>query len=118
MSPSNWFTEQHEASGSSIGYRVGAKLADEKTPFQHIEVWRTTDWGNLMVIDGCIMLTSRDNFFYHEMISHPALFTHAAPKDVVPARAGTAATGSPWWRLRRLPAPRRASAWSPQRLRE
>jgi spermidine synthase len=92
MSPSNWFTEQHEASGSSIGYRVGAKLADETTPFQHIEVWRTTDWGNLMVIDGCIMLTSRDNFFYHEMMTHPALFTHAAPRDVVIVGGGDCGT--------------------------
>ncbi|HJU27096.1 MAG TPA: polyamine aminopropyltransferase [Rhodanobacteraceae bacterium] len=92
MSPSNWFTEQHEASGSSIGYRVGAKLADEKTPFQHLEVWRTTDWGNLMVIDGCIMLTSRDNFFYHEMMTHPALFTHEAPRNVVIIGGGDCGT--------------------------
>jgi spermidine synthase len=30
-----------------------------------------------------MMLTTRDNFLYHEMMSHPALFTHAAPRDVV-----------------------------------
>jgi spermidine synthase len=92
MSSSNWFTERHEASGSSIGYRVDEKLADEKTPFQHIEIYRTTDWGNLMVIDGCTMLTSRDNFLYHEMMTHPALFTHAAPRDVVIIGGGDCGT--------------------------
>jgi spermidine synthase len=90
--PSNWFTEQHEASGSAIGYRVAEKLADEQTPFQHIEIYRTTDWGNLMVIDGCVMLTSRDNFLYHEMMTHPALYTHAAPRNVVIIGGGDCGT--------------------------
>src|SRR6185437_1536993 len=77
MSNLNWFTEAHAASGSSIGFRTERLLCAEKTRFQNIEIHETTDWGNLMVIDGCIMLTSRDNFLYHEMMSHPALFTHA-----------------------------------------
>ena len=92
MPPSTWFTEHHEASGSSVGYRTSAKLYEEQTPFQHIEIWSTTDWGNLMVIDGCIMLTSRDNFLYHEMMTHPALFTHAAPRNVVIIGGGDCGT--------------------------
>ncbi len=92
MAPPTWFTEKHEASGSSIGYRIEEKLADEKTPFQHIEVYRTSEWGNLMVIDGCVMLTSRDNFLYHEMMTHPALFTHAAPRDVAIIGGGDCGT--------------------------
>ncbi|MGH8233023.1 MAG: polyamine aminopropyltransferase [Rhodanobacteraceae bacterium] len=90
--PSDWFTEKHEASGSSIGYRVDERLADASTPFQHIEIYRTTDWGNLMVIDGCTMLTTRDNFLYHEMMTHPALYTHAAPRNVVVIGGGDCGT--------------------------
>src|SRR5690606_11437570 len=67
MSQPSWFTEAHPSSGSSIGFRVEKLLHAEKTPFQTIEIYQTTDWGNLMVIDGCVMLTSRDNFLYHEM---------------------------------------------------
>ncbi|HKV65926.1 MAG TPA: polyamine aminopropyltransferase [Rhodanobacteraceae bacterium] len=89
---SDWFTEKHEASGSSIGYRVDDKLAEASTPFQHIEIYRTTDWGNLMVIDGCTMLTTRDNFLYHEMMTHPALYTHAAPRKVVIIGGGDCGT--------------------------
>ena len=89
---SDWFTEKHEASGSSIGYRVDEKLAEASTPFQHIEIYRTTDWGNLMVIDGCTMLTTRDNFLYHEMMTHPALYTHAAPRNVVIIGGGDCGT--------------------------
>ncbi|HET7561321.1 MAG TPA: polyamine aminopropyltransferase [Rhodanobacteraceae bacterium] len=89
---SNWFTEQHASSGSAIGYRITGKLAEEQTPFQHIEIYATTDWGNLMVIDGCTMLTTRDNFLYHEMMTHPVLYTHAAPRDVAIIGGGDCGT--------------------------
>jgi spermidine synthase len=87
-----WFSEAHEASGSAISYRVKRKLDEVRTPFQHIEIWETTDWGNLMVIDGCVMLTTRDNFLYHEMMSHPALYTHTSPKRVVIIGGGDCGT--------------------------
>ncbi|MEO7148441.1 MAG: polyamine aminopropyltransferase [Rhodanobacteraceae bacterium] len=88
----SWFTEAHPASGSSVGFRAEALLHAEKTRYQNIEIYQTTDWGNLMVIDGCIMLTSRDNFLYHEMMSHPALFTHALAKRVVIIGGGDCGT--------------------------
>ncbi len=88
----DWFTEQHDYSGSSIGFRVKQRLHAEKTPFQSIEIYDTTDWGKLMVIDGCMMVTTRDNFLYHEMMSHPALFTHARAKRVVIIGGGDCGT--------------------------
>lgn len=88
----SWFTEPHAASGSSVGFRTERLLHAEKSPFQNIEIYQTTDWGNLMVIDGCIMLTGRDNFLYHEMMSHPALFTHALAKRVVIIGGGDCGT--------------------------
>ena len=88
----SWFSEPFAASGSAISFRITRKLGEAKTPFQFIEVYETTDWGNLMVIDGAIMLTSRDNFLYHEMMSHPALFTHPAPKRVVIIGGGDCGT--------------------------
>ncbi len=91
-SATTWFTEQHDYSGSSIGFRVTQRLHSEQTPFQSIEIYDSTDWGKLMVIDGCMMVTTRDNFFYHEMMSHPALFTHANPKRVVIIGGGDCGT--------------------------
>ena len=91
-SEQSWFTEAHESSGSSIGFRTHARLHSEQTPFQSIEIYDSTDWGKLMVIDGCMMLTTRDNFFYHEMMSHPALFTHPRAKRVVIIGGGDCGT--------------------------
>lgn len=87
-----WFTEHFQATGSAIGFRVTGKLDEVQSPFQKIEIYNSTDWGKLMVIDGALMLTSRDNFIYHEMISHPALFTHTAPKCVVIIGGGDCGT--------------------------
>jgi len=88
----NWYSEAHLQSGSAISFRIKQKLHAEKTPFQTIEIYETTDWGNLMVIDGCVMLTTRDNFLYHEMMSHPALFTHPRAKRVVIIGGGDCGT--------------------------
>ncbi|MFQ5644235.1 MAG: polyamine aminopropyltransferase [Thiogranum sp.] len=89
---SDWFAEYCAEGGSAFGLQVKEKLHDETTPFQHIEIYSTTHFGNLMVIDGFIMLTARDNFLYHEMMSHPALFTHPQPRRVVIIGGGDCGT--------------------------
>ena len=73
----HWFSEECREGGSAFSFMLGpkGKLHEEQTDFQKIEVYDTTYYGNLMVIDGFVMLTQRDNFLYHEMMSHPALFT-------------------------------------------
>lgn len=89
---STWKYENFEPAGSAIGYRITRKLDEVQSPFQKIEIFESTDWGNVMLIDGAMMLTTRDNFLYHEMMSHPALFTHAAPKNVVIIGGGDCGT--------------------------
>jgi spermidine synthase len=89
---SRWFTELCEEGGSALSLQIHEKLHDEKTGFQRIEIYSTTHFGNLMVIDGFVMLTSLDNFLYHEMMSHPALFTHPDPKRVVIIGGGDCGT--------------------------
>src|SRR5262245_30630267 len=88
----HWFNEIYSAEGSAFSLKIKGKLHDEKTPYQHIEIYATEKFGNLMVIDGCVMLTSRDNFLYHEMMSHVALFTHPQPKKVVIIGGGDCGT--------------------------
>ena len=88
----NWFTEICEKSGSAYSLKILRKLHEEQSDFQKIEVFETEKYGNLMVIDGFIMLSSRDNFLYHEMMTHPVLFSHAAPKRVVIIGGGDCGT--------------------------
>lgn len=92
MTAPTWHYEPFEPTGSAIGFRITRKLDEVQSPFQKIEIFESTDWGNLMLIDGAMMLTTRDNFLYHEMISHPALFTHADPKRVAIIGGGDCGT--------------------------
>lgn len=88
----SWFTEIHQADGSAFSLKVKARLHDEQTPFQRIEIYDTVHWGKLMTIDGFYMVSTRDNFLYHEMMSHPALFTHADPTRVLIIGGGDCGT--------------------------
>jgi len=45
-----------------------------------------------MTIDGLMMLSSRDNFIYHEMLTHPVLFTHDKPQDILIVGGGDCGT--------------------------
>tara|TARA_R110002012_G_scaffold20535_3_gene72736 strand:+ start:6261 stop:7127 length:867 start_codon:yes stop_codon:yes gene_type:complete len=87
-----WFTEVFDSHGSAFSLKISEKLLDVQSQYQHLEVYATETYGNLMVLDGCVMLTDRDNFLYHEMIAHPALFTHQNPKRVVIIGGGDCGT--------------------------
>ena len=83
MSNPNWFTELSDA-GTIFGLELtdAGKLHEEQTPYQHLAIYDTKTFGKLMTLDGCTMVTTRDNFVYHEMMAHPVLFNHPNPKRV------------------------------------
>ena len=87
-----WFYEHCHAAGSAFGLAIHDKVHEEKTPYQTIAIYDTSHFGYLMTIDGFVMLTSFDNFLYHEMMSHPALFTHPNPKHVAIIGGGDCGT--------------------------
>lgn len=87
-----WFSEICEEGGSAFSLKIKRKLHDEQSDYQRIEIYETETFGNLMIIDGYYMLSDRDNFLYHEMMSHPVLFTHPEPKRVVIIGGGDCGT--------------------------
>ena len=92
INPEQWFFEECVEEGSAFGLKIKQRVHDEQTPFQRVEIFETEIWGNLMVNDGYVMLSSRDNFFYHEMMAHPALFSHSNPENVVVIGGGDCGT--------------------------
>ena len=91
---STWFTEPVDKTGTAFSLKLGPgrKLHEEQTPYQKIEIWDTATFGKLMTIDGCTMVSTFDNFLYHEMMSHPALNSHRDPKNVVVVGGGDCGT--------------------------
>ena len=54
-----------------------------KSKYQDIMVFDSTDYGRVLVLDGVIQLTERDEFAYQESIAHLPLFAHPNPKKVL-----------------------------------
>lgn len=77
-----WFTE-YGPTNTAISLRVKYKLFEKETPYQKIEIFDSYDHGRVMALDGFIMITEKDEFIYHEMISHVPLFTHPKPSHVL-----------------------------------
>lgn len=80
----------NEATGLTVGLK--RLLFSEQSPYQFVEVYETDTWGNLMTIDGMVMLSEKDEFVYHEMISHVALFSHPNPERVLIIGGGDGGT--------------------------
>ncbi len=74
-----WFTELYSGEGMELkatGLTIRAEEAKRvKTPYQELLLLKTQDWGKVLVLDGAVQTTERDEFIYHEMIVHPAAFT-------------------------------------------
>lgn len=83
LNSEKWFTEVYPDDGCALSLELSQKLHQEQTAWQKLEIYQTTGFGRLMLLDGCIMLTSRDNFIYHEMMTHPVLCMHPAPENVL-----------------------------------
>ncbi|MCB1722724.1 MAG: polyamine aminopropyltransferase [Chromatiaceae bacterium] len=88
----NWITEICADGGSAFSLQRRAKLFEQRSPFQKVEVFDTETYGKLMLIDGCTMVSTRENFLYHEMMSHPVLYSHPAPRRVAIIGGGDCGT--------------------------
>ncbi|MDF9409556.1 MAG: Spermidine synthase [Pelotomaculum sp. PtaB.Bin013] len=77
-----WF-EEYQTKDMVISCRVLRTLHQEKTPFQELAVLDTVEFGRMLVLDDVIQTTIKDEFVYHEMITHVALNTHAKPVKVL-----------------------------------
>jgi spermidine synthase len=86
-----WFTENHTPT-RGLTFEVESNLYQEKSQYQILDIVRTKDFGLVMQLDGVIMVTEKDEFVYHEMLAHPALFTHPNPQKVLIIGGGDGGT--------------------------
>lgn len=82
-----WFHETLHA-GFRQSHRIISVLACKKTKFQDCKVLDTPVFGRVLVLDGVVQTTEKDEFIYHEMLTHVAMLTHPDPKRVLIIGAG------------------------------
>ncbi|KAI9208866.1 Spermidine/spermine synthase [Polychytrium aggregatum] len=79
-----WFKETCALwPGQAMTLQVKSILHVEKSLYQDVLVFESETYGNVLVLDGVIQATERDEFAYQEMIAHLPLNAHPNPKKVL-----------------------------------
>lgn len=86
-----WFQENHTKS-VRFDIAVEEQLYHGHSEFQQIDVFKSLEFGRFLTLDGLMMLTEKDEFIYHEMITHVAMATNPDVKDVLVIGAGDGGT--------------------------
>ncbi len=85
-----WFTE-HWTEG--VGLTVKASEVKRiKSKYQEILVLDTPEFGKMLILDGLVQTTERDEFIYHEMLAHPGMVMHPNPERILIIGGGDGGT--------------------------
>lgn len=86
-----WVTEYQTP---SLGFSCKATqtLRTEQTQYQHLAVVETEQFGKMLLLDGMVQTTEKDEWVYHEMITQVALNTHPNPENVLIIGGGDGGT--------------------------
>ncbi len=82
-----WFSEPHTPD-IKLSIRVDRQLLSMESDFQRIDIFESPELGRILVLDGYVMLTEKDEFIYHEMIVHVPMAVHPNVKRVLVIGAG------------------------------
>lgn len=84
-----WFREMNlNWEGYSQSFQVEEILHNEKSEFQDVLVFKSKSFGNVLVLDGVVQCTERDEFTYQEMITHLPMNLHPKPEKVLVVGGG------------------------------
>jgi len=86
-----WFTDKDDMQALSLRF-TGEVFYDVQSPFQRVRIIESYKYGKMLALDDMVMTTIEDEFHYHEMISHPAMFTHGNAKNVLVIGGGDGGT--------------------------
>lgn len=77
-----WFSEMHTPN-VKLSIRVDKQVYSAVSEYQRIDVFDSPEFGRFLVLDGYMMLTEKDEFIYHEMITHIPMAVHPCVRDVL-----------------------------------
>ena len=86
-----WFTEKHTPN-VRFSIKVDRQLYSGKSEFQRIDIFDSREFGRFLTLDGYMMLTEKDEFIYHEMISHVPMAVHPKAKNILVIGGGDGGT--------------------------
>lgn len=82
-----WLKEG-QIENAAMTYKIKETLVRKQTDFQDLAIVDTYAFGRMLILDGIVQTTIKDEFVYHEMITHIPLNTHPCPKNVLVVGGG------------------------------
>ncbi|ODU58289.1 MAG: spermidine synthase [Clostridium sp. SCN 57-10] len=86
-----WYTEEH-SEHTRFSIRVEKQLYSAQSPFQRIDLFESKEFGRFFTLDGLMMVTEKDEFIYHDMITHIPMATNPNIRQVLVIGAGDGGT--------------------------
>ena len=77
-----WFHDEH-TDNVKLAIRVDYQVFSAQSEIQRIDVLESKEFGKILVVDGDLMLTEKDEFIYHEMISHVPMAVHPQVEKIL-----------------------------------
>jgi spermidine synthase len=87
-----WFEELDAEQNLGMKFRTTKHVFSKKSPFQQVDIYDTVTHGRMLTHDGLIMVTEKDEFIYHDMITHVPMMTHPNPEKVLIIGGGDGGT--------------------------
>src|SRR5882757_11550714 len=69
--------------GFGMTYEVERVLYETQTEHQHLVLFEHKFFGKMLMLDGATQVTARDEFIYHEMMTHVPILAHGAARNVL-----------------------------------
>ena len=86
------FFEKDPYAPIQYSYEVSKVLYHKRSKFQDIMVFENPHFGKILVLDGVVQITEKDELFYHEMLTHVVMNSHPNPKKVIVIGGGDGGT--------------------------
>jgi spermidine synthase len=84
MAEKRWIAETlFSELGFRMTYEVERVLYEMQTEHQHLVLFENKFFGKVLMLDGATQVTSKDEFVYHEMMTHVPIFAHGSAKEVL-----------------------------------
>ena len=77
-----WFSEAH-TENAKFSIRVEKQIFSAQSEFQRIDIFDSPEFGRFLTLDGLMMCTEKDEFIYHEMITHIPMSVHRKARDIL-----------------------------------
>ena len=72
--------------------KATVQIVSKKSAVQQIDILDTKAYGRVLVLDGGLMITEKDEFIYHEMLAHVPMAVHPHVRNVLVIGGGDGGT--------------------------